>query len=62
MEARVQQCSDDVTLGTGSNAPELLEALKGVTSDVIAEGKLVEDMRAAGEDIIAILEELDCKV
>ena len=58
MEVRVEKVSGDVALG--ADPSKQLEEIKSVTSDVIAEGKLVEDLSIIGSDLIRILEELDC--
>ena len=58
MEERVNQCSADVPPG---DDPKIQVAeLKALTTDVIAETQDVEDLKAVGKDLLAILEELEC--
>jgi hypothetical protein len=56
---RVEGCDTEVTPGVDPSGQ--LEQLKSVTADVITQGKMVEDMSKIGHELIAILEELDCK-
>ena len=56
---KVEAC--DAELKPGVDPTGQLEALKAVTADVISHGKLVEDISKVGQELIAILEELDCK-
>lgn len=58
METRMHNCSAEVN--PGSDPKEQLEELKSITNDVIAEGKLVEDLRTVGDDLLGILEALEC--
>ena len=58
-EARVEKCSAEVS--PGGNPCRQLEEMKLVTADVIAQGKLVDDLCNVGTDLVHILEELDCK-
>ena len=58
-EARVEKCSADVV--PGADPTRQMEEMKAVTGDVIAQGKLVDDLANIGADLVQILEELDCK-
>ena len=57
--SKVEAC--DANLKPGTDPTGQLETLKAVTADVISHGKLVEDISKVGQELIAILEELDCK-
>ncbi|ELT90303.1 hypothetical protein CAPTEDRAFT_205084 [Capitella teleta] len=57
LQKAVESCTD----AAGSDPERQLEELKGVTADVIAAGKVMEDLRKVGENLVEILEELDCK-
>ena len=58
MEARMDSCAGQFV--PGQDPREQLQALESLTKDVIAEGKHVEDLRSLGDDLLAILEALDC--
>lgn len=55
----VGNCHDEVQ--QGSDPQEQLEGLNAVTANVIAKGKEVEDLKKVGQELVDILEELDCK-
>lgn len=59
MESRVEKCSADIA--PGADPSRQLDEIKAVTGDVIAQGKLVDDLCNVGSDLVQILEELDCK-
>ena len=47
---KIQGCSGAIL--PGSDPQEQLEALQAITNDIIAEGKLVEDLRSVGGDLL----------
>ena len=59
MADRVDQCDDSIA--PGEDPKRHLEALKAITADVVAEGKLIDDLHKVGSDLVGILDELGCK-
>ena len=59
IESRMDRC--DTELKPGGDPKKQLDDLNTLTADVIAEGKRVEDFKSLGDELLGILEDLDCK-
>ena len=56
---RMHACNAEIS--PDQDPHEQLEDIKALTADVIAEGKLVEDLKQSGGELVAILDVLGCK-